>query len=66
VEAIPTDHEATECPVGALAYLLDAEALCNSARAMKELAGRVVGVMGGGCRSWGSGLPCHWLHVANS
>ena len=47
MEAIPTDHEATECPVGALAYLLDAEALCNSARAMKELAGRVVGVMGG-------------------
>ena len=46
VEAIATDHEATVRPVGVLAYLPDAEALSNSARAMKELAGRFVGVLG--------------------
>jgi len=46
VEAIATDHEATVRPVGALAYLPDAEALSNSARAMKELAGRVAGMVG--------------------
>lgn len=46
VEAIATDHEATVKPVGALAYLPDAEALSNSARAMKELAGRVAGLLG--------------------
>ena len=46
VEAIATDHEATERPVGVLAYLPDAEALSNSARAMKELAGRVAGIVG--------------------
>ena len=45
VEAIATDHEATVKPVGALAYLPDAEALSNSARAMKELAGRVAGLL---------------------
>ena len=46
VEAIATDHEATVKPVGALAYLPDAEALSNSARAMKELAGRIAGLLG--------------------
>ena len=46
VEAIATDHEATVMPVGALAYLPDAEALSNSAIAMKELAGRVAGLLG--------------------
>ena len=46
VEAIATDHEATLRPIGVLAYLPDAEALSNSARAMKELAGRVAGVLG--------------------
>ena len=46
VEAIATDHEATVKPVGALAYLPDAEALSNSARTMKELAGRVAGLLG--------------------
>ena len=46
VEAIATDHEATVRPVGALAYLPDAEALSNSARAIKELAGRVAGMVG--------------------
>ena len=46
VEAIATDHEATARPVGPLAYLPDAEALSNSARAMKELVGRVAGLLG--------------------
>ena len=46
VEAIPTDYEATVRPVGLLAYLPDAEALGNSARSMKELAGRVAGMVG--------------------
>ena len=46
VEAIATDHEATVRPVGALAYLPDPEALSNSARAMKELVGRVAGMVG--------------------
>ena len=46
VEAIATDHEATVRPVGALAYLPDAEALSKSARAMKELAGRAAGLVG--------------------
>jgi len=46
VEAIPTDHEAIECPVGAFAYFLDVEALSNRTRAMKELAGQVAGAMG--------------------
>ena len=46
VEAIATDHEATVRPVGPLAYLPDAEALSNSARAMKELAGRLAGMLG--------------------
>jgi len=46
VEAIATDHKATARPVGALAYLPDAEALSNSARAMKELAGRAAGLVG--------------------
>ena len=46
VEAIATDYEATVRPVGLLAYLPHAEALSNSARAMKELAGRIAGVLG--------------------
>jgi len=46
VEAIATDHEATVRPVGPLAYFPDTEALSNSVRAMKELAGRVAGMVG--------------------
>jgi len=46
VEAIATDHEAMVRPVGTLAYLPDAEALSNSARSLKELAGRVAGMVG--------------------
>ena len=46
VEAIATDHEATLRPLGALAYLPNADALSNSARAIKECAGRVAWSMG--------------------
>lgn len=45
VKAVATDHESIVRPAGLTAYLPDSGALSNSARAMKELAGRVVGLV---------------------
>lgn len=46
VEVIATDYEATVRLVGLLDCLPDAEALSASARAMKELVGRLAGMLG--------------------
>ena len=46
VESIATDHEASVRPADLFAFLPDADALSDSARSMKELAGRIAGLLG--------------------